>query len=86
MEIQEVITLLTILAIILWPILAVQSQKYIELIKENKSRRLKIFKTLMSTRGERLSRGHVQALNLIDMEFMENVYLIGVFSPNWKSP
>lgn len=59
----------TVAAVILGPILAVQAQKTIEFIKDKRNRRQTLFKTLMSTRGERLSRGHVQALNMIDIEF-----------------
>ncbi|MFM5500088.1 MULTISPECIES: DUF6680 family protein [Aeromonas] len=56
-------------AVILGPILAVQAQKYIERIQDKRNRRMALFKTLMSTRAERLNRDHVQALNMIDIEF-----------------
>jgi hypothetical protein len=56
-------------AIIIGPILAIQIQKLIENYREKRLRRLSIFKTLMSTRAERLARDHVQALNMIDIEF-----------------
>ncbi|HHQ4539790.1 TPA: DUF6680 family protein [Aeromonas veronii] len=56
-------------AVILGPILAVQAQKYIERIQDKRNRRMNLFKTLMSTRAERLNRDHVQALNMIDIEF-----------------
>lgn len=56
-------------AVILGPILAVQAQKFIERTQEKKNRRMSLFKTLMSTRAERLNRDHVQALNMIDIEF-----------------
>ncbi|MAX50629.1 MAG: hypothetical protein CMH22_01455 [Methylophaga sp.] len=56
-------------AVILGPILAVQAQKFIERTQEKKNRRMALFKTLMSTRAERLNRDHVQALNMIDIEF-----------------
>lgn len=56
-------------AVILGPILAVQVQKYLEQFREKKKRRLEIFRTLMSTRAEILHRNHVQALNMIDIEF-----------------
>ncbi|WP_370546498.1 DUF6680 family protein [Edwardsiella tarda] len=61
-------TIMTI-AVILGPVLAVQAQKILEIGREKKQRRLFIFKTLMSTRATRLSVEHVQALNLIDIEF-----------------
>ncbi|MEO8233756.1 MAG: DUF6680 family protein [Ignavibacteriota bacterium] len=63
---------LMIIAIIAGPILAIQIQKYIEDYKEKKSRKLKIFKTLMATRASRINFQHVEALNMIDLEFSEN--------------
>ncbi len=56
-------------AVILGPIFAVQAQKVIELFQDTRKRRMTLFKTLMSTRAERLNRDHVQALNMIDIEF-----------------
>lgn len=66
MSCNEVIS---ICAIILGPILAVQIEKYLERQRENKNRRLSVFKTLMATRGSVLSWAHVEALNRIDLEF-----------------
>lgn len=63
---------LTVAALILGPVLAVQAQKWIEEIREVKNRRLSIFKTLMATRGALLSVDHVSALNRIDLEFTSN--------------
>jgi hypothetical protein len=60
---------ITTAAVILGPILAVQAQKFVEAFREKRRRRLSLFTTLMSTRAERLSRNHVQALNMIDIEF-----------------
>lgn len=62
---------LTIFAIILGPILAVQAQKWIEKHQAETNRKLYIFKTLMATRSiaGRVSSDHVTALNMIDIEF-----------------
>lgn len=60
---------ISIAAIILGPILAVQAQKYIELRRDIRSRKLQIFRTLMATRATTLAPLHVEALNLIDIEF-----------------
>lgn len=57
-------------AIICGPVLAVQAQKWIEAAREKKNRRLYNFKRLMATRGAPLSPGHVEALNMIDLEFV----------------
>jgi hypothetical protein len=58
-----------IVAIISGPIIAVQLQKLIERLIQRKQAKEAIFKTLMSTRGTPISLPHVQALNMIDLEF-----------------
>jgi hypothetical protein len=73
---------ITILAVVAGPILAVQAQKYVEAFREKKQRRLTIFKTLMSTRAERLNIEHVRALNMIDIEF----YGRRVFRTRYQMP
>ena len=59
-------------AIIIGPILAIQIQKFIEDRKEKRNRKMQIFKTLMTTRANPLSISHVEALNMIDIEFYDN--------------
>jgi len=63
---------LTILAILLAPIFALQIQKYIEDRKERRARKMQIFRTLMATRATRLDAKHIEALNMIDIEFFKN--------------
>ncbi|HEH9431132.1 TPA: hypothetical protein SIA29_001959 [Aeromonas sobria] len=60
-------------AVIIGPILAVQVQKVVESYSEKRERRMRIFRTLMSTRAEKLHREHVQSLNMIDIEFYGRV-------------
>ncbi len=60
---------LVIAAIVVAPILAVQVQKFIKGKKEIKRRKMQIFGTLMTTRANPLLSQHVQALNMIDIEF-----------------
>jgi hypothetical protein len=60
---------LNILAVIAGPILAVQAQKWLERRREDRARKLFIFRELMTTRAARLSQRHVEALNLIDIEY-----------------
>lgn len=60
-----------IVATLFGPILAIQVQKYLERRRDAYSRREKVFRTLMATRAARLSPGHVESLNLIDLEFYE---------------
>lgn len=61
--------ILTLVAIILGPIVAVQLQKYLDRNREIQNRKLNIFKMLMASRGATLSASHVEALNRIDLEF-----------------
>ncbi len=60
---------LTILAILIGPIVAVQLTRYLDNKKEVRERKLTVFKTLMATRSYNLSWDHVVALNRIDLEF-----------------
>jgi Family of unknown function (DUF6680) len=60
---------LMVLAILLAPLVAIQVQKYIELITEKYQRKGNIFYTLMATRGRKLDPEHVKALNKIDIDF-----------------
>ncbi len=60
---------LLIVATLAGPVLAVQAQKWVERWRDDKARRVQLFKTLMATRGAALSGAHVQALNSIDLEF-----------------
>lgn len=65
---------LTIVAIVIAPVAAVQVQKRLEVFREQRGRKLWIFKTLMATRAATVSAEHVQALNMIDLEFREKRY------------
>ena len=59
----------TIFAIYYGPIAALKTQRKLDEEREARSRKIYIFKTLMSNRATRLSANYVQALNLIDVEF-----------------
>jgi hypothetical protein len=61
--------MLTILAILIGPIAAVQLTRYLDQQREVRERKMRIFKALMSTRASTLSPAHVEALNQIDLEF-----------------
>ena len=60
---------LSILAIVLSPLFALEVQKRIASFKEKRQRKIYLFYTLMSTRAARVSQRHVEALNGIDIEF-----------------
>jgi hypothetical protein len=60
---------LTIVAIITGPILAIQIQVYLEKEREQRRRKVWVFRELMVTRAMVVSPRHVEALNGIQMEF-----------------
>jgi len=67
--IPALIGILTIIAILRSPIIALRVQKKMEGLNNQKERKLDIFKTLMATRADTVSFDHVKALNMIDIEF-----------------
>jgi hypothetical protein len=68
---------LVILATVAGPILAVQAQKWVEVLREGRRRKLWVFERLMASRAARLSAEHVQALNMIDLVFYGS-YFFGI--------
>jgi len=60
---------LTILAIVASPFFAVFAQRFVETWSDKRNRRILLFKDLMASRGATLSPQHVQALNMIELEF-----------------
>lgn len=77
---------ITIAAIVIGPILAVQAQKILESLRYKKQKRLNLFHTLMATRATRTSNEHVSALNMIDIEFYGRRILgIKLQTPSEKS-
>lgn len=67
---MSITDIITIIAILVGPIAAVQVQKFIESTKEKSQRRMYIFRTLMMTRAPIPPPSEqVAALNMIDMEF-----------------
>jgi hypothetical protein len=62
-------TVAIVLATFLGPIFAVAVTLWREQRKENHSRRFYIFRTLMATRRLNISREHVDALNMIEVDF-----------------
>ncbi len=56
-------------AVLLAPLIAIQVSVFLETRREKRQRRLTLFRTLMMTRASRLAPDHVNALNMIDVEF-----------------
>ena len=57
---------LMIAAVLLGPIIAVQLTRHLDNKKEERERKLEVFKTLMATRAYTVSWDHVVALNRIE--------------------
>lgn len=72
--------ILTIIAMLLAPIIALRVQTKLEATKEKKQRKLTILKTLIATYATRVSPDHIQALNMINIEFYDNKPIIDL----WK--
>lgn len=68
--------IITIFAIVLSPIIALKIQKKLDILSDMRERKLNVFKTLMATRGDRNSREHIEALNMIDVEFYDDTTVI----------
>lgn len=66
---QWVNSVITIVAIMVGPIAAVWYTRKLDREREQRDRKLVIFRALMGTRGGRLSGDHVTALNLVMVEF-----------------
>ena len=73
-----------VLATLLGPIFAVQAQRFIDLRREKRQRRLNVFYTLMRTRGSPLAMDHVNALNGVPLEFAGSEGKIAAVRTAWK--
>ena len=71
----------TIAAVVIGPILAVMITRIIDDQRAAKARKLDIFRSLMKTRRMPVHFEHVGALNLVEVEFIENREVIAA----WKS-
>lgn len=74
---------LMIVAVLLAPVVAVQVQKALERYRDDRARKIGVFKTLMATRAATVSPLHVQALNTIDLEFHGKKYKS--VTDSWKT-
>ena len=60
---------ISVAAIILAPLFAIQASLWLERRKERQRRQMETFRTLMATRASGLDPDHVKTLNMIDIEF-----------------
>ena len=61
--------ILGLLAVLLSPLIALQVSDRLQQSRERRQRKVHVFRTLMATRAAALAPDHVQALNVIDVEF-----------------
>lgn len=60
---------LTIVAIVVGPFLALLFQRWLDNLREERHRQVRVFRELMITRAQRLTSRHVEALNAVPLEF-----------------
>lgn len=63
---------LMIISVLFAPFIAIFAQRKIDEKRDRRNQKLWVFRTLMATRGNKISLEHVQALNSIDLFFDEN--------------
>lgn len=61
--------ILTLLAVLAAPLLALQAQRVLDRLREHHARKMRLFDVLMMTRGSRLASEHIAALNRIYLDF-----------------
>lgn len=61
--------IIMVIAVLLGPVLAIQAARFLDNRKEKRNGKLRLFRTLMSTRSYRTNWEHVTTLNNIDLEF-----------------
>lgn len=71
-------------AVLLAPIIAVQVSQYIDRKRQTKQEKMKLFKTLMSTRATNMEKAHVEALNMIDVAFYSSNKKDNAVVSQWK--
>jgi hypothetical protein len=66
---QKVFNVITIIAIVVGPILALMAQRILDESREKRKRKLALFHSLLTSRAMPLSPDHVRTLNSIELEF-----------------
>lgn len=65
----KITDIIMISAIIIGPLVAVQITEYLRKLKDVRDRKIHIFRSLMTTRSVPLAGVHIEALNLVELEF-----------------
>lgn len=68
--------ILVAICTVVGPILAVLATRLVDELRDSRSRKNAVFVSLMSTRRAQLTPEHVQALNLIEIEFAKDTRVI----------
>ncbi len=69
LTVDQWLTIVTLIAIAVSPLIALEVQKWLENRRASLDRKMSIFRKLMSTRATQLAPAHVEALNAIEVEF-----------------
>jgi len=78
-NIQTLILIATIGAIVVGPVLAVQVTRKLDIKREAKERKLKVFRDITGTRGVTLDPAHVAALNVVEIDFYEDQEVVSAY-------
>jgi hypothetical protein len=80
----EGFAVISVLATLLSPLIAIQVSQWLERKRARKAEQMRVFQTLMSTRAATLDPRHVEALNSIDVVFGGAVKGETVIRRQWK--
>jgi len=73
-----------LVGVLLSPLIALQVSRWLDRRRERRERKMKVFRTLMARRAMQLSIDHVEALNMIDVEFSKTLGPEKVVALAWK--
>ena len=65
----KITDIIMVIAIFAGPIIAVRITEKMRLSKDSRDRKVHIFRNLMATRSAPLAAMHIEALNLVELEF-----------------
>jgi hypothetical protein len=81
---MTIANVLTVVSMFLAPLFALQVSRALDRRRERRDRRLSVFRTLMATRARKVCQEHVEALNVIDVEFGERTSHERAVLDAWK--
>ncbi|MCF4099853.1 DUF6680 family protein [Maritalea mediterranea] len=76
--------IITTIAIIVGPIAAVVISRWLDEVRDNRKRQIEVFRDLMRTRTAKISPTHVNALNLVEIEFYNNRRVLEIWRKYMK--